>query len=101
VRDQGNTSTSWDGSWEVKTSVTESGWSAEFRIPLRTLRYGPAPQTWGVNLFRNIQRHRERSYWAPLARIRHGSNFTINTTWNYRSITLPQGPFTPTSAICA
>jgi hypothetical protein len=69
VRDQGNTSSSWDGSWDVKTSVTEAGWSAEFRIPLRTLRYGPAPQTWGVNFFRNIQRHRERAYWAPLARI--------------------------------
>jgi hypothetical protein len=69
VRDQGNTSASWDGSWEVKTSMTEAGWSAEFRIPLRTLRYGPAPQTWGVNFFRNIQRHRERAYWAPLARI--------------------------------
>jgi hypothetical protein len=69
VRDQGNTSASWDGSWDVKTSVTDTGWSAEFRIPLRTLRYGPAPQTWGVNFFRNIQRRRERAYWAPLARI--------------------------------
>jgi hypothetical protein len=69
VRDQGNTSASWDGSWDVKTTVTDTGWSAEFRIPLRTLRYGPAPQTWGVNFFRNIQRHRERAYWAPLARI--------------------------------
>ncbi len=69
VRNQSNTSASWDGSWEVKTSMTDTGWSAEFRIPLRTLRYGPAPQTWGVNFLRNIQRHRERAYWAPLARI--------------------------------
>ena len=53
---------SWDGSWDVKTQVTETGWTAEFRIPLRTLRYGPAPQTWGVNFFRNIQRTRERAY---------------------------------------
>ena len=67
VRNQGNASSSWDGSWDVKTNVTETGWTAEFRIPLRTLRYGPAPQTWGLNFFRNIQRHRERTYWAPLA----------------------------------
>ena len=33
-----------------------TGWTAEFRIPLRTLRYGPPPQTWGVNFLRNIQR---------------------------------------------
>ena len=68
VRDQGNASNTWDGSWEVKTNVTESGWTAEFRIPLRTLRYGPAPQTWGVNAYRNIQRTRERTYWSQLPR---------------------------------
>jgi hypothetical protein len=69
VRDQGGATSSWDGSWDVDTRITESGWTAEFRIPLRTLRYGPAPQTWGVNFFRNSQRSRERTYWAPLARI--------------------------------
>jgi hypothetical protein len=69
VRDQGNVSTTWDGSWDVRTRTTETGWTAEFRIPLRTLRYGPAPQTWGLNFFRNIQRARERTYWSPLARI--------------------------------
>jgi hypothetical protein len=69
VRDQGRASNTWDGSWDVRTNVTESGWTAEFRIPLRTLRYGPAPQTWGINAYRNIQRTRERAYWAPLARV--------------------------------
>ncbi len=68
VRNQGGASSSWDGSWDVRTQITEIGWSAEFRIPLRTLRYGPAPQTWGLNFFRNIQRTRERTYWAPLER---------------------------------
>ena len=68
VRDQGDATETWDGSWDVETNMTEAGWTAEFRIPLRTLRYGPAPQTWGVNFFRNIQRNRERTYWAPLPR---------------------------------
>ena len=68
VRDQGGQSASWDGSWEVRTKTSETQWTAEFRIPLRTLRYGPAPQTWGVNFFRNIQRTRERTYWSPLER---------------------------------
>jgi hypothetical protein len=69
VRDQGSQESSWDGSWQVRTKTTATGWTAEFRIPLRTLRYGPAPQRWGVNFFRNIQRTRERTYWAPLARV--------------------------------
>jgi hypothetical protein len=68
VRDEGGQASSWDGSWEVKTTTSGTAWTAEFRIPLRTLRYGPAPQTWGVNFFRNIQRTRERTYWAPVAR---------------------------------
>ena len=69
VRFQGDQQASWDGSWDVATGVTDTAWTAEFRIPLRTLRYGPAPQTWGVNFFRNIQRTRERAYWAPIERV--------------------------------
>jgi uncharacterized protein DUF5916/cellulose/xylan binding protein with CBM9 domain len=59
----------WDASWEVKTRVTDIGWTAEFAIPLRTLRYGPPPQVWGINFTRNIQRKREEVYWSPVSRI--------------------------------
>lgn len=58
IRNQGSPSASWDASWDVRTRTDESGWTAEFRIPLRTLRYAPPPQTWGINLMRNIQRNR-------------------------------------------
>ncbi len=61
--------TNWDGSWNVQTAVHELGWSAEFAIPLRTLRYGPPPQVWGVNFSRNIERKREVVYWSPVSRI--------------------------------
>ena len=59
----------WDGAWQVRTKTTEIGWTAEFAIPFRTLRF-PAgtDQTWGVNFQRNIRRHNERSYWAPIPR---------------------------------
>jgi hypothetical protein len=68
VRDQSEETSTWDGSWDVRTSTSATSWVAEFRIPLRTLRYGPAPQTWGINFFRNIQRTRERAYWSALPR---------------------------------
>ena len=68
VRNQGVQDATWDASWEVKTQSDDHGWTAEFRIPLRTLRYGQPPQAWGVNFMRNIQRERERAYWAPLPR---------------------------------
>ena len=59
----------WDGVWEVRTTVSDSGWSAEFAIPFRTLNY-PARdvQTWGVNIQRTIRRRNEIAYWAPLPR---------------------------------
>jgi hypothetical protein len=65
----GGLNVNWDGSWEVKTRVTEKGWTAEFRIPLRTLRYGPPPQVWGINFARSIERKREQVYWSPVSRV--------------------------------
>ena len=59
----------WDGSWEVRTKISDSGWSAEFAIPFRTLRFAEAKeQTWGVNFQRNIRRRNEKSYWIKLPR---------------------------------
>ena len=59
----------WDGSWEVRTQVGDFGWSAEFAIPFRTLRY-PAGDTqrWGLNFQRNIRRRNERAFWSPIDR---------------------------------
>lgn len=59
----------WDGAWTVRTQTGAFGWSAEFEIPWKTLRYGHAKaQTWGLNVQRNIRRHKESAYWAPLQR---------------------------------
>jgi hypothetical protein len=59
----------WDGSWRVRARVGDFGWSAEFAIPFRTLRYaGGEAQTWGVNFQRTIRRRHETAYWAPLPR---------------------------------
>jgi hypothetical protein len=57
----------WDGAWEVRTATFETGWSAEFAIPFRTLRYEPGEgREWGVNFQRTIRRRKETAYWAPL-----------------------------------
>ncbi len=61
---------SWDGIWDVKTRVVETGWYAEIRIPFRTLKFNPSDiQTWGLNFERKVRRLNEDSYWAPLPRI--------------------------------
>lgn len=88
VRDEGRANSSWDGSWDVRTQLTDTGWTAEFRIPLRTLRYGPAPQTWDINVARNIQRRRERTYWAPLSRIYDLDRDFRFARWDYNRSSL-------------
>ncbi len=68
-RQQGGTiggfNLNWDGSWEVQTQVGDFGWSAEFAIPLRTLRF-QAGKDWGVNFRRNIRKTNEVVYWAEM-----------------------------------
>lgn len=60
----------WDGIWDVATTIGETGWYAEIRIPFRTLKFNPADiQTWGVNFERKLRRLNEDSYWSPLPRI--------------------------------
>lgn len=59
----------WDGAWEVRTHTNANGWSAEFAIPFRTLRFPEAPeQMWRINFQRNIRRRNERAFWSPIPR---------------------------------
>jgi hypothetical protein len=57
----------WDASWTVKSQVGEYGWSAEFAIPLRTLRFATGKDVvWGVNFQRNIRKSNEIVFWTPM-----------------------------------
>ncbi|MFB3069907.1 MAG: DUF5916 domain-containing protein, partial [Gemmatimonadales bacterium] len=64
----------WRGVWRVAASRTADGWSAEFAIPFRTLRY-PASEgeaTWGFNVFRSIRRKNEDVLWSSWSRNNEG-----------------------------
>ncbi|MDP2956057.1 MAG: DUF5916 domain-containing protein [Longimicrobiales bacterium] len=58
----------WEGIAQVRTTIHEHGWTAEWAIPFTTLRFDPerSPQDWGMNMLRRIRRRNESSYWAPL-----------------------------------
>jgi len=59
----------WDGVWDVRTELGDYGWSAEFRIPFKTIRYpSRSVQSWGINFQRNITRRNETAYWSPIGR---------------------------------
>ena len=80
----------WDGAWQVRTAISAMGWSAEFAIPFRTIRY-PArgDQSWGVNFQRNIRRRNETAYWAPLPR--QYNLYRISMAGQLRGLTPPIG----------
>ena len=62
--------TSWDAVWSVATKRDAGGWSAEIRIPFKTLRFERgADRIWGVNFSRRIRRKNEIDYWSPVPRV--------------------------------
>ncbi len=69
VTDANYYNTDWDGIWQCAAVKNAYGWSAEFRIPFSTLRFGgEQPMTWGFNLSRQVRRKQEKAYWAPIPR---------------------------------
>ena len=80
----------WDGVWQVQTLITNIGWSAEFAIPFRTIRFpARAEQTWGVNFQRNIRRRNEAVYWAPLPR--QFDLFRVSMAGELEGLEAPEG----------
>ncbi len=55
----GEASLNWDGIWEAKSRILVNGWSAEFRIPFKTLSFKPGLTVWGINVERYIPRKQE------------------------------------------
>jgi hypothetical protein len=55
---------SWDGIWEARVKRGDHGWSAEIRIPFRTLNFDPSRDTWGINFQRTVRRRSEESLWS-------------------------------------
>ncbi|MFN7985158.1 MAG: DUF5916 domain-containing protein [Vicinamibacterales bacterium] len=54
---------SWNTIWDVRTGKFDGGWTAEFAIPFKSLRYpAPGPQVWGVNFRRVVKWKNEYAY---------------------------------------
>jgi hypothetical protein len=71
----------WNGDWNPVYNAAvgrfERGWTAEFAIPFKSLRYGPgAVQTWGINFVRPSRTINEISFLTevPPARGQGGFN---------------------------
>ncbi len=67
VAGRGGFNGDWDGVWDVRTTLNDEGWIAEFVIPFKTLRFTTdSSQIWGLNLSRRTIRTNEEADWAPI-----------------------------------
>jgi uncharacterized membrane protein YgcG len=67
VRDEGNQNPDWNAVWDVRSARFEQGWALEMAIPFKSLRYaGAGPQSWGINIRRQIAHKNERIYLTPM-----------------------------------
>jgi len=65
--DFSNFNESWNGVWDVRSSITDSGWCAEFIFPLFNFKFeSQSPLTWGVNFTREIRRKGEAIQWTSI-----------------------------------
>lgn len=64
----------WRAVWTVRAQRFEGGWSAEFAIPFRTLRYsaGTEEQTWGFNVARVTRYNNQETLWTAWSRDNEG-----------------------------
>ncbi|NQU53230.1 MAG: carbohydrate binding family 9 domain-containing protein [Bacteroidetes bacterium] len=54
----------WDAVWDGKTSIGDSAWYAEMRVPFTQLRFSNEKEhVWGMHIWRYIYRLSEESQW--------------------------------------
>ena len=69
ITDQGReVNVAWRTVWRVAAARSDSGWTAEFEIPLRSIRHAVDGRPWGFNVFRMIRRKNEQVLWRSWSR---------------------------------
>jgi hypothetical protein len=53
----------WDGVWYSATKIEHDAWTAEMKIPFRSLRFGLFNDEWGVNFVRFHKRTGDQTLW--------------------------------------
>jgi len=63
----------WDGIWQAQAAQNDQGWTAEMRIPFKTLSFDPSNDTWGINFMRWMPRQSEWLGWVSRNRTQNPS----------------------------
>jgi len=59
----------WNGIWDVRSAIVDSGWSTELIFPFSTFKfYDKDEQIWGINFQRTIARTGESMRWSAVGK---------------------------------
>jgi len=65
ITDDGrNLDVNWDTEWEGAAMVNDDGWTAEFAIPFKSIKYKKGSTDWGINFGRILRSNFEGAYWS-------------------------------------
>ncbi len=71
---------SFDPVWEAAASISDSGWTAEMRIPFSQLRFNASDtQVWGININHWVPSLNEDVFWIPVPRDASGWSSRMGT----------------------
>ena len=74
--------TNWDGIWHAAATRNEQGWTAEMRIPFKTLSFDASNEVWGINFMRWMPRKAEWTGWVSRNRTQNPSIAGTATGFN-------------------
>ena len=55
-------SNNWNGLWDVRTANFDGGWTVEFLIPFRSMRFREGATEWGINFRRMVRWKNELTF---------------------------------------
>lgn len=91
IYDDGNEDNAWDAVWDVATRIDSLGWTAEFRIPMSQMRYGPdRDHVFGFTVDRDIYRYNERVVWPVFSQSKSGIASQLGTLDGLDDIEAPR-----------
>jgi hypothetical protein len=61
-----NSNDDWNTIWETKSADFDGGWTIEFRIPFRSIRFREGATAWGINFRRLVRWRTEASFLVPV-----------------------------------
>jgi len=87
----GTVALEWDGKWYSAVQNYDDRWTAEFRIPFRTIRYEEGVTEWGINFSRLDLKTNEKSSWAPVPRQFASANLAFTGVLEWETPPPPSG----------